>query len=335
METQLTDVSVQKNLIESALFMATKPLSLDELMRISGIGSLGYLKGTIKELQKDHEEKSLEIIETPEGWQMKVKKEYLPRVASLTPHADLSEGCKKTLALVLYHEPLKQSELIKTQGTKAYIYVKELEKRGLLRGEPKGHTKILKVTTEFENYFGETKELIKKRLVEAMESMDIAEPAKTAEPAGETETEEPAIKASMDYLESASLLTQGTASESIGQKTAKPPPAGRSIFKKKTGQKKPEQLEAKLRLLDLTEDDEALPFLSKRKATVPKETKNLEKNLKPIKRERPIKIKIKREASGSKREPQEKKTESKPINKVVAKQDLSGVKELTVDDLKK
>lgn len=352
METELTSTDVQKNLIESALFMATKPLQLDELIRISGIGSLGYLKDAIKGLQKDYSEKGLEIIETPEGWQMKVKKEYLPSVASLTPHSDLSEGCKKTLALVLYHEPLKQSELVKTQGTKAYVYVKELEKRGLLKSERKGHTKLLKITSEFENYFGDTKESVKKRLVEAMENLDLAglnpaeenEKQKTLEEFGE-KPKEAEREILFSFLDNQSVPFKNKIPK---EKTSKlqetPEDLPFSFLDKKISQT------SRIRIKK-AEDAKAPAFSLKNKNKIPKETRNEEKilteddealedpkpkNLKPIKREKPVKIKIKK--SGKENGPGkagEKRPDSKPINKIVAKQDLSGVKELTVEDLKK
>ncbi len=286
METEIKEASMQKNLIESALFMSAKPLQMEELSRITGIGSVGYLKELIKDLQKDYSEKGVEISGTAEGWQMKVKKEYLPHVANLTPHVDLSEGCKKTLALTLYNEPLKQSHLVKTQGNKSYVYVKELEKKGLIKSERSGHTKILRVSAQFENYFGETKEEVKKRLLEAMDSMDAGEPAPLLD---NTDSELQKPSHAEDRLVSLEKEDIKQAAET-----------------------------------HVTEDDEALEI---------KKPEN--KNLKPIKREKPVKIPVRKDGKNRVENIQEEKTESKPINKVVAKQDLSKVKELTVDDLKK
>ncbi len=153
-----------KSLIEAALFISPNPLSMDELMRISTIGSLGLLKKEIESLQQEYLGRGIEIVETPQGWQMQVKQELLSKVANLTPYSDLSEGSKRTLAVVIYKEPLKQSDLVKMQGNKIYVYVKELEKRGLIKSERVGHTKILKATNEFEKYFGESKESVKERI---------------------------------------------------------------------------------------------------------------------------------------------------------------------------
>ncbi|MBI4175861.1 MAG: SMC-Scp complex subunit ScpB [Candidatus Aenigmarchaeota archaeon] len=161
-----------KKLLEAALFVSPKPIMLTDLGKILGVQSIGYVKGLIDELQKGCADRGIEIVNTPEGYQMQVRPEFLDKVGHLNPHSDLSEGCKRTLALVLYKEPAKQSEIIKLQGNKAYNYIKELYKRGLIKAEREGHTKILKVTQELESYFGLPKEKIKEQLkVESQQNL--------------------------------------------------------------------------------------------------------------------------------------------------------------------
>jgi len=156
---------MQKKLVEAALFMSPKPLDLNDLGKIAGINSLGYLKDLLEQLQKDYEGRGLEVVKTSEGWHMQVRQDLLEKVSHLTPYSDLPEGCKRTLALIVYKEPVKQAEIIKIQGNKAYAYIKQLDKRGLVKTEKQGHSKILKVTREFENYFGQEKDAVR----EAME----------------------------------------------------------------------------------------------------------------------------------------------------------------------
>lgn len=175
----------QKKIIEAALFISTRPLSLDYLGRVSGVNSLGYVREIIESLQKDYEKRGLEVVKTPHGWMMQVRGDLLERVAHLTPYYDLSEGCKRTLALVVYKEPVKQSEIIKMQGNKAYSYLKSLVKRDLIKAEKSGHTKILKLTQEFERYFGDEKENIKEQL----KGM-VKEPKRIEKPAEEKLEEE-------------------------------------------------------------------------------------------------------------------------------------------------
>jgi segregation and condensation protein B len=153
-----------KKVLEAALFISDQPLTLDRLARIAGINSLGHVKEMVEQLQKGYKESGLEIFHSSDGYSMQVRASLLPRVAHLTPYSDLGEGPKRTLALVTLKEPVKQSEIIKTQGNKAYSYIKDLKKRGLVVAEKVGHTKILKLTSEFERYFGEEKEKIKEQL---------------------------------------------------------------------------------------------------------------------------------------------------------------------------
>ena len=151
-------------IMEAALFISSQPLTLDKLARIANINSLGHVKELVEQLQKEYESRGLEIFSTPDGYSMQVRPGLLPKVAHLTPYSDLGEGPKRTLALVTLKEPVKQSVIIKTQGNKAYSYIKDLKKRGLVVTEKEGHTKILKLTQEFERYFGEEKGKIKEQL---------------------------------------------------------------------------------------------------------------------------------------------------------------------------
>ena len=164
-DTESTDSTDNKRLLEAALFMASEPLELERISKIVGISSLGYLKGILNELEQEYQEKGFHLLENREGWMFQVDNKFLPHVASLTPYSDLPEGQKRTLALVAYKEPLMQAEVIKTQGNKAYTYIKHLVKKGLIKAEKHGRTKSLSLTQEFERYFGENKEAIKEQLI--------------------------------------------------------------------------------------------------------------------------------------------------------------------------
>src|SRR3989338_5652845 len=85
---------------------------------------------------------------------MRVKPAHVQRVAHLTPHADLSRGLLKVLSMIVYKQPITQSDIVKTIGNRAYDYVKELTDRGLVRAEKHGRTKRLELTEQFMTYFG-------------------------------------------------------------------------------------------------------------------------------------------------------------------------------------
>ena len=168
-DTESTD---QKGLLEAALFMASDPLSLDDLSKIVGIHSLGFLREMLGEIEGDYSEKGFHLVEDSDGWLFQVDPKFLPKVAKLTPYADMPEGQKRCLALVAYKEPIKQSEVIKTQGNKAYTYIKHLTKKGLIKAEKHGRTKSLSLTQEFERYFGENREAIKEKLIKKIDKIN-------------------------------------------------------------------------------------------------------------------------------------------------------------------
>ena len=181
-----------KKLIEAALFMSPRPLSVREISKITGISSEDMIEEKIVKLQKEYEERGIEITKSEEGWAMEVRKEILPKVAHLTPYSDLREGHRRTLALVAYREPIKQSDVVRIQGNKAYAYIKLLVKKGLIKSEKEGRTRILTLTKEFERYFGEEKQRIKDMLekgaMETSESQEENKEEMTEEIREETES---------------------------------------------------------------------------------------------------------------------------------------------------
>jgi len=157
-------VFIPKRLIEAALFMSSKPLTTEDLSKLTGIASMGKIEESIEELRKEYGDRGFEIVRSSEGWSMEVRSEILPKVAHLTRYSDLSGGHKRTLALIAYREPVKQSEIVRMQGNKAYSYIKRLVKKGLVKSEKEGRTRILMLTKEFERYFGEDKQRIREML---------------------------------------------------------------------------------------------------------------------------------------------------------------------------
>ena len=157
--------SNHKGLIEAALFMSAEPMSLQKLSKVAGVNSLGYLKGLLLELRDEYADRGIHLAETRDGWSFRVDRQYIDRVANLTPYADIPEGQKRTLALIAYKEPVAQSEVIKIQGNKTYAYIRSLASRGLIRAEKHGRTKMLSLTQEFERYFGAEKDKIREQLI--------------------------------------------------------------------------------------------------------------------------------------------------------------------------
>ena len=154
-----------KALLESALFVSDKPLTLERLSAITSL-SVEEIKKLISRIQEDlkKEDRGIELVESPEGFELRTKQEYREKVARLAPFADLSDGMMRTLAIVAAKQPVKQSTIVKYQGNKTYGYIVKLENKGLVKTEKHGRTKIIMTTPDFEKYFGKSSDQIKEML---------------------------------------------------------------------------------------------------------------------------------------------------------------------------
>jgi segregation and condensation protein B len=156
----------KKALIEAAFFVSNKPLSVKYLSKLFSIPE-EEVQLIIEEISKElkKENRGIMLIQTSEGYELVVKPEYRSLVAKIAPFSELSEGVKRTLAIIVAKQPIKQSTIVKIQGNKAYDYLKILEKKGLIKTEKFGRTKIVSLTKNFEEYFGKSIEEIRKELL--------------------------------------------------------------------------------------------------------------------------------------------------------------------------
>jgi len=157
----------KKALIEAALFVSDKAISPEKLSQITNI-PVEETRQILKKLQDEatKQERGVELVETPEGYEYRIKAEHRDKVATLAPFSDLGEGMLRTLAIVTVNQPVKQSVIVHYQGNKAYGYIEQLENKGLLKTEKFGRTKLVNTTDDFEKYFGKSTEELKKMLKE-------------------------------------------------------------------------------------------------------------------------------------------------------------------------
>ncbi len=144
-----------KEIIEAALFMSPEPLTLDTLSKVSGLNYSQTLKA-IEEIQKQYKsrETSLKIQKVGKKYEMTLKEHYKDKVSYLAVDPDLSKAELRTLGLIAIREPIKQSKVAKVIGNKAYQYIGKLERKGFIKTEREGRTKLLNTTDKFKDYFG-------------------------------------------------------------------------------------------------------------------------------------------------------------------------------------
>jgi segregation and condensation protein B len=153
-EKEGMELEKPERVVEAALFSAGRPVSIEEIGEATGLDLL-TIKATIKKLIRSshNRDTSLEVVKAGAKYAMQLKRELVGAAAKLA-QMDIPKRLLKTLALIAYHQPVKQSELLEMVGQKVYDHVKELHKLGLILESPVGQTKILTTSGRFPEYFG-------------------------------------------------------------------------------------------------------------------------------------------------------------------------------------
>jgi segregation and condensation protein B len=154
----------KKALMEAALYAAGRPLSLEDLEKVSKAGGKTETESLLGELISEYQSRSnaLEIVQVSRGrYALQLKPEYSSRVSRLSPGGLLSLGSLKTLALVALRQPIRQSEVTEIRGAHSYEHIHRLEQLGFIRKEPSGRSVCLTTTKMFAEYFGFDEDLAK------------------------------------------------------------------------------------------------------------------------------------------------------------------------------
>jgi len=146
-------------LIEAALYVAGRPLDLNELCQVAGSRSKKRVTKYIENLIADYKARNsaIEILALKnERYVLQVKAEFTPLIKKLVNRPLLSSGPLKTLSYIAYRQPISQKRVIEVRGQHAYGHVKMLKDMGLIITERAGRSLALKTTDYFADYFGLT-----------------------------------------------------------------------------------------------------------------------------------------------------------------------------------
>ena len=155
--------------IEVALYCSGKPLSVDELVKASGITSREKTMQVITDLMNviNSQLKALEIARLEDGtFVLQVKPIYLSIVRKFSHQPILSQASLKTLSYIAYEQPVTSTRLVRIRGSQVYSHLKELHSHGFVRHDALGRLKVYKTTEKFISYFGiPNMDLLKRNLV--------------------------------------------------------------------------------------------------------------------------------------------------------------------------
>ncbi|TRO50376.1 SMC-Scp complex subunit ScpB [Candidatus Bathyarchaeota archaeon] len=146
-------------LLEAALYVAGRPLTINELCSVLSTRSKNKTKKYTKTLIKEYSARNtaLEILELKdERYVLQLKADFTPLVKKLVNRPLLSSGPLKTLSYIAYRQPVSQKRVIQARGQHAYGHVKLLKDMGLVAAEHAGRSMTLRTTDYFADYFGLT-----------------------------------------------------------------------------------------------------------------------------------------------------------------------------------
>lgn len=145
--------------IEAMLFLASRYLSVEEIVRFTSINPL-TIKELLAVLEDEYKSRnsSISIIkrnfEGIEMWKMDVNPEFHSLINKIaTGKTEFTKSEQETLAVIAYKQPVKQSVIVKIRGNKSYDNIKNLINSRLVRAKKCGRTLELSLTDEFYNYF--------------------------------------------------------------------------------------------------------------------------------------------------------------------------------------
>ena len=143
--------------IESALYSAGRPLSVEDLIRASGTESrpktLALLDSIMKKTKNAF--KSIEIVILPDGnYVFQLKPEYSSSVRRYASKPILSKATQKTLSYIAFEQPVSSKQLVEIRGSGVYVHLKELRQLDFIENQNIGRTKIYSTTEKFQKYFG-------------------------------------------------------------------------------------------------------------------------------------------------------------------------------------
>jgi len=143
--------------LESALYSAGRPLTVEELIKASGTESrqktLDVLDSIIKKMKSAF--KAIEIVNLPDGsYVFQIKPEYSSSVRKYASKPLLSRATQKTLSYVALEQPISSRQLLEVRGSGVYTHLKELRQLNFIEHQTVGRLRIYSTTEKFQKYFG-------------------------------------------------------------------------------------------------------------------------------------------------------------------------------------
>jgi segregation and condensation protein B len=124
-------------LLEAALFSASRPLAAEELSTLEPEASLADVRVALDQLREhyDFSQHGVELVEMAGGWQIVTRAVHAAAIerAQFSVRAPrLSAATLETLAVISYRQPVGRAEIEEIRGVSAGGVLRTLQERGLI-----------------------------------------------------------------------------------------------------------------------------------------------------------------------------------------------------------
>ena len=126
-----------KNIIESLLFVADEPLTVDRLKKLLNLAGIDEIRAALRSLNDAYESRKggFYLREVAGGYQLRTRPDYNEWVKKLLQPKPprLSKAALETLAIVAYKQPAIRSDIEHIRGVDCGGILRMLLERGLIR----------------------------------------------------------------------------------------------------------------------------------------------------------------------------------------------------------
>jgi segregation and condensation protein B len=147
------------SIVESLIFVADKPLSLQALGDLLGENDLGQVRAALAQLEEHYASRGIQLHQVAGGYQFRSNPSHASWVQKLLAQKPvrLSRQLLETLAIVSYRQPITRPEIDDIRGVDSGGTLKTLMERALVRilgkKEEPGRPMLYGTTKEFLEFF--------------------------------------------------------------------------------------------------------------------------------------------------------------------------------------
>lgn len=141
-------------IVEAVLFSSSQPVKVSDI-EVQTQLTAPVVRRALKKLEEEYDCRgsAMQVAKTGAGYSFIVREEYRPFGRQFAPK-EVPDEVLRAAAMIAYHQPILQSDLARSLGSRVYDDVRTLHQLGLITAKKQGQTFLLTTTKRFCEYFG-------------------------------------------------------------------------------------------------------------------------------------------------------------------------------------